>query len=318
MKLPVFKAFGASFAVVFGHFGEMLKILWLPLALLLGAGYWFAGQTFRYSRHIMEMQLPGGPVDPHQMMQEVFHELGWTGLILLADIILIPMMFAGILRFIIRGERAKGLFYLRFGGDELRILITFILQALLFCALYIGGIIVIGLLVYGLGYAQMSPSISGLAGLLVGLAFIVFMIWVALRLSLTLPAAVGARKIGIGPSWSVTKGNVWRLLGYWILWGLLFWLIEVVLIMFLMPGYFAGIGQMMQTIMAHPHDPAAAEHAMREWNLQMMTTLGERWSFISGAGFILGLVLYPLFIASGGVAYRLMTEKKDDEVAPAI
>ena len=45
-----------------------------------------------------------------------------------------------------------------------------------------------------------------------------------LRLSLATPATIGQRTIGLGPSWNAAKGNVWRLLGYWLIWGVIFML----------------------------------------------------------------------------------------------
>lgn len=316
MKLPVFKAFGASFALVFGHYGEILKILWLPLVALMGLAVWLMQHMLVFSNRMLALSANGARPDPHAVLQQVVPMMSWAGLAFLAEIIFVPMMFAGILRFIIRGERAKGIFYLHYGADELRILITFILQSLLVGALYVGGAILLGLLVGGLHAVSLSAAeIGGAAG---GIVFTIFMIWVALRLSLTLPAAVGARKIGIGPSWSATKGNVWRLLGYWILWGLVIGIVECLLITFLMPGYFEHLATLMQVIGSHPGDHEAVQQAMLQWQQGFMTSFAGRLPLIMGVGFVFALVIYPLFIASGGVAYRLMTEKKDEEGQPAL
>lgn len=317
MKLPVFKAFGTTFAMVFGHFIEFFKILWLPLAALMALAGWMVQRVFSLSTQILDLSTNAQHPDPHAMLQQVMPMLSFAGLIFLAEIIFIPMIMAGILRYVIRGEKANlGIAYLHYGGDELRILITFILQMLLFLVIYILGAIAIGLLVAGLGsVSAQAPIIGGIVG---GIVLAIFMIWVCLRLSLALPAAVGAKKIGIGPSWSVTKGNVWRLLGYWTLWCIVWWVVEAILITVLMPGYFHDLAALFQATSSHAGDVEATRQAVLQWQQQFMGQFAGRMPLIMGVGFVVAFVLYPLLIGSGGVAYRLMTEMKQGDTRPAV
>jgi hypothetical protein len=308
MKLPVFKAYGGTFAVVFGNFLEMIKVLWLPMAALLGLFYFLGQRMFVTIGKVMEMQSSmetGQTPDPEVILHTLAPLFSTAGLIFLAELILIPMMFAGILRFVIRNEK-PGLFYLRFGGDEFRILITFILVLLLFLVIYVAGLLVLalaaGLLVH------VSPGAGGIVVAILGFAFFIFLIWLCFRLSLSGPAAVGARKIGIGPSWSATKGAAWSLFFYAILWVITFAILECAFVLIAMPGYLAGFHDLFHAIATQSGDPTAIQQSATHFQEQMMAWLGSHMERVSLSGFVFGLILYPLLIASGGVAYRYLIE----------
>jgi hypothetical protein len=308
MKLPVIKAFATTFAFVFGHFLDVLKIVWLPLAAILGTTYWFELRTFPI---MSQMSSVGGRPDPQEVLRSIGPLLQGEGLLFLALLIFMPMLYAGILRFVIRGQKPSLPFYLRFGGDELRVLLTFILLLLLIIGVCIGGGVVIGVAAGVLG--TVAKPAAGIVVAVLALAFVIFMIWLLLRTSLALPAAISTNQIGIGPSWSAAKGNVWSLLLYWILWAVFLLVIDGIYISLVMPDYFHGMGDLFRAIQLHAGDPAAVQQAIREWEGPMMQSVVAHLPLRIGASFVAGIVLYPLIISSAGVAYRMLTEGSSSE-----
>ena len=58
MKLPVIKAFGTTFAFVFGNYLDVLKVVLVPIAALAGLGYWL-------NTKLMPLQIQMMQIDPH-------------------------------------------------------------------------------------------------------------------------------------------------------------------------------------------------------------------------------------------------------------
>ena len=128
MKLPVFRAVGMTFAFVLGHFGEIARVLWLPTALLVAASAWFLHQLVPVALAMLDL---GTPPEPAQVLTAIGPICAPIGVLLVLLLILMPMQYAGVLRYLIKGEKAGGVLYLRFGHDELNMLITYILVILI-------------------------------------------------------------------------------------------------------------------------------------------------------------------------------------------
>jgi hypothetical protein len=307
MKLPVIKAFGETFAVVFGNFLDVIKIVFVPLLVLAGLSYWLLPHMFDQLTSLMDTMenMDKAHPDVTALMAAMQPISSSAGIILLAEIVVIPMMVAGLLRLAINNEK-PGFIYLSWGGNEFRVLITFILKYLLLCAIYIGGAIAIALA------AGLSIAAAGKAGPIVVavavFAFIVLMCWIMLRLSLSSAAAVGSGKIGIGPSWSATKGAVWSLLLYWILWFVLLIIVECVFTALFMPGLMQNFTAMSQGAMIHANDHVAAQRAVLQAEKEMFQAMARQLPLLIGFGAVLSLVVYPLLICSTGVAWRLLNE----------
>jgi hypothetical protein len=68
------------------------------------------------------------------------------------------------------------------------------------------------------GAAGEAPtSFAVLAAALVFLAFLALFCWLAVRLSLVLPATFDRRRLQIGSAWRLTKGRFWPLFGMYVL-----------------------------------------------------------------------------------------------------
>ena len=292
-RLPIMKAFETTFTVVFGNLLEIIKIVWLPLALMAAALTWIIVTSFDV---LLRMPDQGSPLMARQ-------SLLFLGEICLAFLIFLPMVRAGLHRFVIRGERAKGFFYLRFGADELRIVLTALITYLAIVLAAVGSVIALSLLQAVL--QSIYPPAAPYSQVIVAIPAIIFSVWVVLRLSLSIPAAVGAEGIGTGPSLTATEGSTLKLLIYWFLWIIVFSFADAAL-GFVAGLAFSGIGTDIPKLNVHA-SPHQEFRALLDW---LATIDYKRPQIIIGAVivYLIWIVYEALRICTSGVAYKLLTE----------
>ncbi len=296
MKLPVFTAFGASISYIAAHFLTLLRITWLP-ALLMMAVMAYVMPT------MLEAQLNLAASDGDEaVLVTLGQSVKSSGYVYLASAILYPMLVAGVLRHVMRGDGPRFLpFYLWFGADEFRVLVCYIIWVVMLSVASFAGML--GVIVAGLASSLAAPAVGGIVIALLTAVFFIALLWFALRMSLIFPATVAEREIGIGRSWQVTKGAVWSLFLYWILWGVLLAFIAGVYAVF-------GAGNMLAML---PEVIAAGtdEAMMKELEQRMLEMQMELYDMSKPGFWTYSIATYLYMIISisfssvaGGVAYR--------------
>lgn len=302
MKLPILKAFSASFAYLTMHFGAVIKANWLAVLLLQ---IMLVLIMPRYMEPMMALQAvdaEANPADVFSMMGPAFF---WVGILYLGMAVFYPMLIAANLRPIIRGETSALPFYLQFGMDELRVLLTFVLLIVLMIIVYTIGIL--AFMLVGMALSALSATLGGIVIALGAVVFFVAIIWFSLRMSLIFPATIDLKKIGVPYSWRVTKGNSWRLFAYWMLWALVFMVIVSIYMLFLLPGYF----DVMKEVIAVGQDETARQAAAMKMNqMQLeMWDISKPGGWLNLAGnYVYTLITVALWNIAGGMAYRYLTE----------
>lgn len=125
-------------------------------------------------------------------------------------LLLSAVLSAGVARAVLNPSQ-KAFGYLRLGGDELRVLaVNLILSIALGLGFFVLAMIV-GVVAGVVGQGNQGAGI--LVGVLLGLAFAVLAIWIAVRLSLAVPVTMAEKRIAPFASFAVTKGHFWPLLG---------------------------------------------------------------------------------------------------------
>lgn len=110
------------------------------------------------------------------------------------------------------GESRFG--YMRLGKDELRVFVVALVLGILAFAIYMAGAIIMGILAGVLGFvARDAGGAAFLPLILVFLALVGVMIWLAVRFSLALPITVAEKRLAIFDSWKLTKGHALGLFG---------------------------------------------------------------------------------------------------------
>lgn len=136
-------------------------------------------------------------------------------------------------------------FSLRFGGDELRLLVV----GLIWFALFLGGSIVTQLASLGLIMPVVSmvdnPMIATTWGFVVGIAFAAVWVLLTVRWSAAAALTIRDRKIKFFDSWGATKGRFWTMLGAFLVLGLILGVVFFIL-------YTVGILGLFGSVMMAP------------------------------------------------------------------
>lgn len=159
---------------------------------------------------------------------------------ILAPLMLVlgAILSAAVARAVLRpSEKAFG--YMRLGADELRVLAVSLILAIVFASLFTILFAAAGL-VAGLA-GQAGGGVGVLVGILMGLGALVFCIWLAVRLSLAIPATLVEKRIAPFSTFGLTKGHTFPLLGMAIIAGIMSMLVSfLTYIIFLPIGLMTG------------------------------------------------------------------------------
>ena len=128
-----------------------------------------------------------------------------------------------VLRAVLRPQDSR-FGYLRFGADELRMMLLYLLFAVIYIAVMTVALVGVVLVASGLGMVLGAVGGSGtaaglLAGLLTFCGLIAAAVWLAVRLSLAPAMTFAHGRLQLAEAWKLTRGRFWALLGaYFISW----------------------------------------------------------------------------------------------------
>jgi len=181
---------------------------------------------------MMRMQLAAaGGGSPGALLQ-------WMIPFYLAMIVVALVMTVAAFRAVMRPEASAAAF-LRFGGDELRLLVLAIVWLVINLVLYFMAIL-LGVTVAGImaGSNGSSAGIALLFGVVIALPVLCLMIFVHIRLSPAIPLTLLRRKIIIGDAWRLTRGHFWVLFTGYLIVVLMLVLAYLLVAAVTMGGYF--------------------------------------------------------------------------------
>ncbi len=196
-----------TFAFSIENWHNLIRVGWAPFVLLTAVG--FAFQTYRGSglAELVARWAALTEADVQTFNTEIFCEIQAVNLI----VGLLPLvMFPGLFRFVMRGQKPSLTFNIRWGVDEWRLLGTFVILFLtwmlvVFCAA----------LVLAIPTALLA---SGGFSILVAPVAVVGGLWFLTRTFLIGPATISEEQIGLGPGWRASGGQSRPLPAYILLW----------------------------------------------------------------------------------------------------
>jgi hypothetical protein len=187
-KLPFWRTVGACYAIVFRNFGQLLRIGWLWLLIMLpvyAAAEWLASRWQG-------------------------NQIGDFLLSMLPSVLEVPALASIAVawhRLVLRQERVQGAVYLRLD----RLVWWYAMILLIFIVVTVGPFLcgMVAVLPENPSNPSTLLSVAQIfAGIAVGLAIGAL---VLPRLSLVLPAGALGERLTLGEAWHATRGNTWRL-----------------------------------------------------------------------------------------------------------
>ena len=176
------------------------------------------GSLIRLVNAAEALEAAGGTPSPEDFMPLLQLYMGVFAVVLPISLAAGAVVYAAVSRAVLRPEDSR-FGYLRFGMDEVRVLVVTVAVGLMLMLL--GGLSFTLVGVVGGLAASLEAPWLWLVAVLLGLGAIAALIWLAVRLCLAVPITVGERRIAVLDSFRLTRGRFWPLLGMAILAGVL-------------------------------------------------------------------------------------------------
>ena len=255
-------------------------------------------------KHAHQEGMAGAPFDPTRFMGFRSRMMLFQPVLMLSSLVSVAVLTGAVFRAVLE-RRNSGFAYLRLGAQEfwlalLRVAMGFLAVLLLIAiAIPVGGITAAAF--FAAKSAQANPvELAAIvtAGCLIGA---VLLIWIVLRFSLAAPMTFAEREFRLFESWTLTKGQAWKLFGLLILLLLIMMGIELALGAVSVAVVFATMGaalwrpEHVQAFFDQPVDVWA--RALAPWaavGLVIMT-------YLTGA-------LSAIFLAPWASVYQQLTE----------
>ncbi|MDE2265334.1 MAG: glycerophosphoryl diester phosphodiesterase membrane domain-containing protein [Alphaproteobacteria bacterium] len=212
-KIPLETTLGGAYRFLFMRIISIVGTVWLPILL-------FAGLVVG----LMCLVVPHDWLSGHWPVVSLDHfeakDVAWEKIlpllyiwpvIAVAALIMVSMITVGLMRHALDPERKTTFIFFSLGAPVWRMLAAFLLSGVLIAVAAIVANLVV-MLVTRIAVPMVPPPAAEATAVVLGIMVAVFIIYVSFRLVFFLPAVVVAEnRIGLGRSWELGGGNVWRI-----------------------------------------------------------------------------------------------------------
>jgi hypothetical protein len=311
MKLPVFQTFSHAFGFAVRNFFTCLRLAWLPVTLLFATQqaveYYMLGML---GPHMMD-------VDEHRpltVFRKLFEMWDRIAIIQVSMLLLQGLVIAAIAvsfhRIILFGDRRSGsIVNFAFGRTEFLYMLMAASMGLFTIAI-LGVVLVPAILVVTGGHVQdwftqlvnITDKMDDSAALMMlrqfgtlGFAYFVALLlaaYVLIRLAVWPPSVVATGRLGPSEPWSLTRGNILRFIGMFILTGMVIWILLAALAL----SVFAGGGfEAIKGLQSLDHqDPIELRRHMYETMQPWLPVIyiGILFAYTFFTSLVVGLISY--------------------------
>ena len=175
------------------------------------------------------------------------------GVVWLAVMAVVLILVTAAMRAALRPEeRAFG--YMRLGADELRMLGLGLLLMLLVLAIYL--VLVLAIVAVVAAFAAIRvPVVGALIAVPAALATFAAIVFIWVRLSISIPLTLWRRKIAVREAWRLSRGHFWSLFGG-------YFLVMLILYVVMIPVFMISAAPMFAAMMHNMSDPQAMQRAI--------------------------------------------------------
>jgi hypothetical protein len=289
-KIPVGDTIAHAYKFTFENLGAIIGLIWLP-TILNAVGTFFA-QTY-YSATVTAAMMQTRPAEAGQAALSM---IAWS----LLSLLLTAIIVGAVTRQALGLRKGPAFIHFSLGQQEFRIfgaeLALGAILALFVMFYFIGVVTLAGLAMKSA--ARPLAIVAVLAALGGGCAIF----YVMVRLSFLLfPATVAENKLGLSRSWTLTRGNFWRIVAIGL--ATVGPLVVVVLVgeyVILGPGYF-------QLLFSAVSADAATQAKMSDMQSSMMSA---HMPAILGLSLLMAPFNAGLALGAASFAYRVVTPAK--------
>lgn len=291
VKIPVGATIAHAYRFAFGHFLDILRVVWIPLLLGLILSAFIQG-------HALEMQ--------QAVDAQLYGRAGQLLLMMLpayaAALVFLCMEMEGATRLALGKLPEPGFYYLEAGRPLWRFLGAVLLAGLILAGIAIAAMLAVGIVgaLYTMVAGAEPQAAAGLSIVFLTFAVVGALFYVMLRLTFLLaPSVVAQEQVNLLRGWALAKGNVGRILVV-----LLATLIPFFLVVIVAVFAFAGFPPMP----GPDADPVVFDQISRDWEIALNARMAEQWYLVYPASFLASVVMLGLTAGAQSFAWRSLTE----------
>ncbi|MCF6292592.1 MAG: hypothetical protein L3J04_04265 [Robiginitomaculum sp.] len=207
--------------------GKLLPIIWnIVLPVIVLSGLYYVGITYGFVQVFADIDfiamedLPASEMSGFLVKSFVLY-----GLVIVASFVFMATTMNAAYRWFLHQDLKGTIGALRFGMDEVRTaLVLFVYSLMVFVVPYI--LLIVFMIIGGVIIAAVGNMVGTIIGGLImaigGLAMLPLMVWLAVKLSLSVPMSLDAKKFTMFKSMALTKGRGWALLGSYSIMGVIY------------------------------------------------------------------------------------------------
>lgn len=289
-------------AVVVGWALAFIVAIVLPMILCFMA----LGPALQNLIHLAMSQEPGAQPSPEAFQQMMQAQAGMTGVNLLFWLwgTFVKAVFAAaVFRAVFTPEQSAWA-YLRIGSREMWLTLLLLVEHVLtmivvFVVVLLVVVLVAVVAVAGGEQGRMAAVATGFGA---GAVAFAVLIWLALRFSMAAPMTFVDNQFRLFESWTLTRGQSWRLLGM-----VLLIVVFIICLEILLGAALVGVGVAAEGSLAAIHGDGGLEAFMARPPLEWLRDL---WPWIAGFAAIAALfsaVVQAVFWAPWAAAHRALT-----------
>ncbi|MCY1648593.1 hypothetical protein OVA11_16420 [Caulobacter sp. SL161] len=309
-RFSVTEAATAGFGVI-GR--KPLTVVGWALALAVGMvipailAFLALGPQFQQFVQLAMTQKEGAP-DPEFMRQMMQAQSGMTAanlLFWLWSTFVRAVFCAAVFRAVLTPSQSSWA-YLRIGSREMWLTLLLLVEQVLIMIVAFVVALVIAVLAAVAGFSGGENGAMAAVGTALGGAAIavIVLVWLALRLSMAAPMTFVDNQFRLFESWSLTKGQGWRLLGMALLVIVFIIGVEILVATVLLGTIFAAGGSI-----AALHGEGGFEAFMAQPPLTILREVWPWLAVIGALGALFSAVVHTIFFAPWAAAHRALTSE---------